>query len=64
MEGWRKTVINYNNIHCSGVGKIDYSNGTYLDGDFKDDKANGHGCMVYSTGDKYDGSWFAGQKHG
>ena len=41
---------------------LEYSCGSRYQGEFKDDKTNGHGVMLYANRDKYDGSWYNGQK--
>lgn len=39
---------------------LEYANGTRFEGEFREDKANGHGVMTYSNNELYEGSWFNG----
>ena len=48
-----------------GKGKIYYKNGDIkYDGDFVNDKYEGHGKYIYEDGKYYIGQWLNGHKHG
>jgi hypothetical protein len=36
----------------------------FIQGDWKDDKANGKGRYIHSDGAKYDGEWYEDKQHG
>lgn len=40
-----------------GYGRIIFLNGDYYEGEFKDNKANGIGKQVTSSGHTYEGQW-------
>jgi cell division septation protein DedD len=41
-----------------------YADGSEYDGEWKDDKTNGHGTYAYADGGEYVGQWKKGKKHG
>ena len=34
-----------------------YENGNQYEGEYKDDKRNGHGVLTYPDGEQYEGEW-------
>jgi hypothetical protein len=39
----------------SGKGQLIWKNGTFYEGEWKEDKANGYGILVHPDGDVYKG---------
>jgi hypothetical protein len=39
------------------IEKVTWSNGNIYEGDYKNDKREGHGKFVYAKGIVYDGNW-------
>ena len=48
----------------AGVGKINYPDGSYYEGETKDGEPNGFGCWVFKDGTVYDGEFKEGVRSG
>lgn len=44
--------------------KYDWPNSKNYEGEWKDNKMNGHGIMILSDGTKYEGDYVNDKKHG
>lgn len=40
-----------------GKGRIEWPDGKFYEGDYKDDKKHGRGTFQWADGKKYDGEW-------
>ena len=49
--------------HGRGQEHWNYNSEKYV-GDFVDGERTGHGTFTYKNGDKYDGQWHKGKRHG
>lgn len=47
-----------------GKGRIEWPDGKFYEGDYKDDKKHGRGTFQWADGKKYDGEWQDGKQHG
>jgi len=51
--------------NLEGLGRFDYLDGSYYDGDWKDNKKHGRGKLIEGGGDTiYNGDWEYDEKHG
>ncbi len=41
----------------NGGGTMDWPDGSWYIGNFRNDKINGYGIFYHSDGDKYEGEW-------
>ena len=49
----------------NGTGTYYYKEGGYYEGNWRDNKMNGHGKLYYETGSlAYDGLWYKDEFHG
>lgn len=48
----------------SGIGKLDYGDGSRYEGEFLNGSPHGQGICLYQNGDKYVGEWFKDQPNG
>ena len=46
------------------VGKLDYDDGSFYEGEMLNGLPDGTGVLVYSNGDRYEGAFIAGEKSG
>lgn len=40
-----------------GFGRLIHADGDVYEGEWKDDKANGHGIYTHAEGSRYEGQW-------
>ena len=48
----------------NGKGKFEWPDGRIYDGEYKNDKKEGHGDFTWPDGRKYDGNWKNGKQDG
>ncbi len=46
------------------MGVYKWASGEVFEGEYKDDKKNGHGILKYADGNVYDGFWKDNLRHG
>ena len=55
----------FENGNLEGVGRFDYQNGSIYEGNWRENKKNGHGRLIESDGrSMYNGEWENDQKNG
>ncbi len=47
-----------------GHGTLNFKDGSYFVGKWKNGKVSGHGTFYYSNGDRYEGNWKNGKRDG
>jgi hypothetical protein len=47
-----------------GNGILNYEDGSYYTGEFKNGKIDGYGIKYYKNGDRYSGDWKEDMRHG
>ena len=48
----------------NGKGKFEWPDGRIYDGEYKNDKKEGHGVFTWPDGRQYDGNWKNGRQDG